>query len=39
MTIFLPKWDALDRYAIRVKVGERVERKLTEFIKGEEKDE
>ena len=39
MTTFLPKWDALDRYAIRVKVGERVERKLTEFIKGEEKDE
>ena len=39
MTTFLPKWDAVDRYTIRVRVGERVERKLTEYIKGEEKDE
>ena len=39
MTTFLPKWDIVDRYTIRVKVGERVERKLTEFIKGEETDE
>lgn len=39
ITSFLTKWDAVDRYTIRVKVGERIERKLTEFIKGEEKDE
>ena len=29
---FLPKWDAIDRYTIRVKVGERKERKITEFL-------
>lgn len=29
----LPKWDAMDRYTIRVKVGERTERKITEFLK------
>jgi len=26
------KWDAIDRYTIRVKVGERTERKITEFL-------
>ena len=29
---FLSKWDAMDRYTIRVKVDERAERKLTEYI-------
>ena len=32
---FLSKWDAMDRYAIRVKVGERKGRKLTEFMSGD----
>lgn len=39
LATFLPKWNAVDRYTIRVKVGERLERKLTEFIKGEEENE
>lgn len=39
LATFLPKWNAVDRYTIRVKVGERLERKLTEFIKGEEDNE
>ena len=30
--IFLPKWDAMDRYSIRVKIGERKERRITEFL-------
>jgi len=29
---FLSKWDEMDRYTIRVKVGERTERKITEYL-------
>jgi len=30
---FLSKWDEMNRYTIRVKVGERTERKITEFLR------
>ena len=36
---FLLKWDAMDRYTIRVKVGERIERKITEYLEGDEENE
>lgn len=29
---FLEKWEDVDRFAIRLRVGERIERKLTEYI-------
>lgn len=33
---FLEKWEEVDRFAIRLKVGERIERKLTEYLINED---